>query len=163
MTETRSDRRGSFSRRSKAGFTIVEVLFASFVLVLAIGSSILVIQAGYRSLDNARNTNLASQILQSEMERIRLLSWGALNLLPESAPVPATEILPADLSGIGQLAGRFTIRRELADVPDKVGEMKRITVTVTWRGMDRITHTRSATTHYAKDGLYAYYYTKAGG
>ncbi len=147
--------------RARRGFTITEVLFASVVLIAGIASSIAVMQSGLRALDTARNTTLAAQIIQSEMERIRLLSWSGVNDLPASAPILVNEILPADLSTLSELGSRFTITRTATDVAGKVGEMKEITVTVTWRGIDRMSHVRTSTTHYCKEGLYAYYYTKA--
>jgi len=140
---------------------MAEVMVASFVLLFGIASAIIVIQMGVRALDTARNTTLAAQILQSEMERIRLLNWTAVNSLPASTEVDIHSILPEDLPSISDLDSRFTVMRAATDVSGKTGEMKHITVTVTWRGIDGIGHTRSATTHYCKEGLYAYYYTKA--
>ena len=55
----------------------------------------------------------------------------------------------------------FTVTRAATDVTGKVGEMKQITVSITWRGIDGQSHVRTSTTHYCKEGLYAYYYTKA--
>lgn len=158
--------------RARAGFTVAEVMVATFVMIFGIASSIIVIQSGFRALDTARNTTLASQIIQSEMERIRLLPWNtnsvdaAGNLKPAVVRLPASE--PVDLEGIfpsgtttDLLAARFTITRDTADVADRSGEMVDITVTVTWTGIDGVSHTRTSTTQYSKDGLYDYYYTKA--
>jgi Tfp pilus assembly protein PilV len=147
--------------RAAAGFTVIEVFFASFVMIFGITSAILVMQSGLRALDTARNTTLASQIIQSEMERVRLLSWGAVNALPQSATIRVDDILPSDLANISDLRSRFSVTRAANDVAGKIGEMKEISVTVTWRGLDRQSHVRTSTTHYCKEGLYAYYYTKA--
>lgn len=149
------------SRPAAGGFTIAEVMMASFVMILGIASAIIVLQSGLRALDTARNTTLASQLIQSEMERIRLLSWSAVNSLPASATIEIGEILPTDLPSISELRSRFTIVREVTDVTGKVGDMKEIDITVSWRGVDGQTHVRSSSTHYSREGLYAYYYTKA--
>ncbi|HEY8836510.1 MAG TPA: prepilin-type N-terminal cleavage/methylation domain-containing protein [Dehalococcoidia bacterium] len=45
------------------GFTIVEVMMASAVMVLAITTAILVLQVGLRAVDTARNMTLAGQII----------------------------------------------------------------------------------------------------
>lgn len=147
--------------KAAAGFTVVEILVATFVMLFGIVSAIIVIQSSLRSLDTARNTTLAAQIIQSEMERIRLLSWSAVNSLPGSAGINIDDILPADLPSITELRNRFAVTRAATDVSGKVGELKMITVTVTWQGIDGQRHTRSSSTHYCKEGLYAYYYTKA--
>src|SRR5687767_13562685 len=56
-------------------FTIVEVMMAASVMVLAISSSLIVLQQALRAVDTARYTTLAGQILQSQMEKLRLLNW----------------------------------------------------------------------------------------
>ncbi len=152
-------RRPRFARAS--GFTIAEVMVASFVMIFGIASAIIVLQSGLRALDTARNTTLASQLIQSEMERIRLLSWSAVNALPASAQIDIGEILPTDLPSIFELRSRFTITREVSDVTGRVGDMREIDIIVRWQGVDGQNHVRASSTHYSREGLYAYYYTKA--
>lgn len=158
---SRSSSRRRKPRFDARGFTIAEVMMASFVMIFGIASAIIVMQSGLRALDTARNTTLASQLIQSEMERIRLLSWSGVNALPASAAIEIGEILPTDLPSISELRSRFTITREVSDVSGKVGDMKEIDIIVSWRGVDGQTHVRSSSTHYSREGLYAYYYTKA--
>ena len=62
-------------RRATAAFTIAEVMMSTFVLALGIATSIIAMQSGYKQIDLARGTTLAAQIMASEMERIRLMSW----------------------------------------------------------------------------------------
>lgn len=145
---------------------------ATGVMLFGIVSAILVIQSGFRAIDTARNTTLASQILQSEMERIRLLPWDtdsldasgnkkpSISALPASIKVNPKEMFPAGATS-DQIEARYEIWRTCATVPDSDGEIKQITITVTWKGLDGTSHTRSSSTHYAKNGLYDYYYTKA--
>ena len=146
---------------------------ATFVMLFGISSSIIVLQSGFRAIDTARNTTLAAQVMQSEMERIRLLPWDTLsrdalgNLKPSVSSLPPViddlslaTIFPSGTT-TDQLDARFTITRTVADVPNRNGEMKKITITITWRGIDGTTYTRSSSTEYAKNGLYDYYYTKA--
>lgn len=167
----RASRRRKF--RDRAGFTIIEVTMATGVMLFGIASSILVIQSGFRAIDNARNTTLAAQILQSEMERIRLLPWDTDSLDASGNRKPSISRLPAeptelDLKQIfpagattDRLDNYFTTMRTCATVANTDGEIKQITITVTWTGLDGTSHTRSSSTHYAKNGLYDYYYTKA--
>lgn len=146
----------SFRRRS--GFTILEVAIAASVMAITISGAIVVIQSGFKALDNARNTTLSSQIMQSEMERIRLLNWSTL---PASGRITLSEIFPTGTTTTTSMDARFLAMRTCTDVVGKEGEMKSITITVSWTGLDNSLHTRSTTTYYCKDGLYDYYYTLA--
>src|SRR3954469_3581425 len=80
--------------RRRAGFTLAEVMMAAGVMAFAISGSIMVVQRGVKAIDNARNTPLASQIIQSEMERIRLLNWSDVDALGASANLVLTTIFP---------------------------------------------------------------------
>ncbi len=66
---------------------------ASFVMAFGIATSIVAMQTGFKTIDVARGTTIASQILQSEMERLRLMSWTTISNLSTAtdtvAPVPA--------------------------------------------------------------------------
>src|SRR5687767_1372146 len=59
----------------RGGFTIIEVTMATFVMAFGIATSIIALQTGFRALDVARDSTLASQIMQSEIERLRLWPW----------------------------------------------------------------------------------------
>ncbi|MCU0791711.1 MAG: hypothetical protein MUE42_02400 [Opitutaceae bacterium] len=158
--------------RARAGFSLAEVIMATFVMIFGISSCIIVLQGGFRAIDTARNTTLAAQIMQSEMERIRLLPWDTAsrdatgNLKPAVIRLPASErirlpsIFPSGAT-TSQLDNRFTIIRTVADTPNRNGEMKTITITITWTGIDGSRHNRTSSTEYSKNGLYDYYYTKA--
>lgn len=153
---------------SAGGFTLVEVILASVVMLFAISSSIMVMQSGFRSLDNARKTTLASQIMQSEMERIRMLSWGGDNgistLVGTEQDINLRSIFPqttdTERTILEQMERTFTTRRRsvttLGAYDDQIAE---ITITIAWRGIDGVPHTRSSTTRYTQEGLYSYYVT----
>ncbi|OIQ95012.1 hypothetical protein GALL_230260 [mine drainage metagenome] len=130
---------------------------ASFVLALGIATSIVAMQWGFRSLDLARGTTLASQIMQSEIERLRLMNWSTLNALP------ATETFDGAtyFSTAPGIAGKFTVTRTITPDPARSTSVDFITVSVTWKTYDGRSHTRSFKTEYMKDGLYDYYYTLA--
>lgn len=158
--------------RASAGFTVVEVTMATFVMLFAIATSVTVIQSGFRILDTTRKTTLAAQIMQSEMERIRMLSWGnmvdmveATIKAEEEGTVPKIDlgdIFPGatatELRLLGYIKTTFTATRQVTYVAGKDDEMVNIAITITWRGLDNIPHTRTSSTQYTKDGLYAYYY-----
>lgn len=135
---------------------------AASVMVFGIVSAILVLQTGFRALDTARSTTLASQVIQSEMERIRLLSWSAVAALPAQETLDLDTLLPSGDTA-DRIGRRFSVIRTVGDVAGKIGDMREITLSVTWRGIDGAAHERTTRTHYARNGLYDYYYTKARG
>ncbi len=148
---------GRRRRRGEGGFTILEVAMASFVMAMGIASTIIAMQGGYKMVDVGRGTTLASQVAQSEMERIRMMSWTDIAALPASATVDLTTMFTTDPT----LAAKFTMTREAADVSGKSGSMREVTIKVTWKSYDNRSHQRTFRTRYSKNGLYDYYYTLA--
>ena len=139
---------------------------ATFVMIFGISSAILVMQSGFRSLDTARKSTLAAQIMQSEMERIRMLSWSGIQDLAEDTKedpgIDFSTIFPQNTETekkmFEQIKTTFTARRTMVPLADYGGEIYKIDVLITWRGLDGTSHRRSSSTQYCKDGLYAYYY-----
>ena len=144
-------------RRREGGFTIVEVAMASFIMAFGIATSIIAMQSGYRHIDLARGTTLASQIIQSEMERLRMMSWTMINALPANETFDGA----AFFSGHANIEGVYTITRTVTDDSTRPGEIKNINISVRWRTYDLRWHQRSFNAIYARNGLYDYYYTVA--
>lgn len=148
--------------RARRAFTVAEVMVATFVMLFGISSALIVIQSGFRALDTARKTTLAAQIMQSEMERIRMLNWTQVGALPPSEGIDFDTIFPqsteVEREVLAQIERTFTATRVVADLPAYDNEIREITVTITWRGIDGVAHTRVSSTQYCKNGLYAYYY-----
>jgi Tfp pilus assembly protein PilV len=69
--------------RSRRGYSLVEVMIASLVLILVFISCITALQAGFRMVDNARMANLADQTIQSQIESIKLLHFGYIGGTPD--------------------------------------------------------------------------------
>jgi Tfp pilus assembly protein PilV len=167
---TRGERERSLRRQTHSGllrnsraFTLVEVAVAAVVLAFGIAMSIVTIQAGYRTMDDARNLTIASQVLQSELERIRLLPWSSDTGGESITGLAASETvdLTASFTSNPQIAARFTLLREVAQTVGREATMRDITLTVSWTGFYGVSHSRTFTTRYCKDGLYDYYYTVA--
>ncbi len=134
------------SLRATRSFTIVEVMVAATVLIFGIVSAVTVSQRGLQAVDTARNLTVASQLMQDEMERVRLMSWAQLQALQQSGDTTVPLAAPA----------RFTCSREITDVK---ADMKQISLTATWRGYDGRAHTARLITRYSHNGLNDYYYT----
>lgn len=130
---------------------------AAFILALGISTSIIAMQSGFRSLDVARDTTLAAQILQSEIERLRMQSWAAVSALPASETVDLSTILTSD----PELAAKFSLVRTKTADAARPGDVMDLTLSVSWRSYDGRAHSRRFQTKYMRNGLYDYYYTLA--
>jgi len=100
---------------------------------------------------------LASQALQSEMERIRLMDWSTIHGLTGRQTVDLSTVFTSNAA----VAAKFALVRTVSDVTAKTGEMKLIVLQITWTNSSGHSLSRSFTTYYTKDGLYDYYYTLA--
>lgn len=132
---------------------------ASFVMILSIGSCILALQSGLRTIDNGRRLTLAAQVMQSQTENIRLMSWTTVQALASNVTVVSIDsVFAADTS----YAKDFSMTMQCVPVTGRETTMREITLVVTWVSAFGQRHTRTFITRYCKDGLYDYYYTLAG-
>jgi Tfp pilus assembly protein PilV len=159
----RSARRG-LRQLGARGFTIAEVVMATLVLMISIGSTLVVLGRGFAALDSARCITYASQIMQSEFEKMRLTQWGDGNAAGTGhtgvTAYPTTPtIVPHDTSFFetGDIGSRMTMTRTAADVTSETGKMIMVKLTITWTTHDGRTVSRSYTTYYGKNGLYDYF------
>jgi Tfp pilus assembly protein PilV len=171
-----SARRGV--RRSVRALTILEVMIATMVMVLTITSSLQVLGCGLRAIDTARYTTLAGQILQSQMEKLRLLTWTQMTLA--TGPMASANSTFTPDNGISsQVNNFFTIAPgTTTHTPDSctqsivydpaydittsgttVHTMVDITLTATWIGADGIQRTRTYYSQYAHFGISDMFYT----
>jgi type II secretory pathway pseudopilin PulG len=130
-------------------FTLVEVAMAVIVLALALTTSLTAMQRAFLQFDTARNLGIAANILQSEMEKQRLLTWAEVN---NAGYVPVINPSFARNPAIG---GRFTLSRAVAV---RSAQSVQITLTVSWRGYDGRNLSRSYTTYYTQGGLHEYFH-----
>lgn len=137
-------------------------MMAVIVMALAISGSIAVLEQGMRCVDTARNTTIASQILQSSMEDLRLQTWAQITALQSASNngVQGNVTIDSSFTGYDATAtavlGRFTITRSITDSSSQTG-MKVVVLTAKWTGVDGRSHTLSYTSYYAQHGLYDYY------
>jgi type II secretory pathway pseudopilin PulG len=145
---------------SRAGFTILEVTLAAFVLLFAISSALYVMQAGFRALDLARTTTVVSQLLQSEIETVRLMNWGDVSKMEPDNPVHVAWAY----EGSVKLPQSLQLTRTVRAVPTPTGselpiepDVRQIVVAASWITADGRSHLRSTSTQYGKNGLNDYY------
>jgi predicted signal transduction protein with EAL and GGDEF domain len=128
---------------------MVELLLAVTVLALVFASSVSLLAMGFRTLDDSRLNTLAAQVLQSEMENLRLMNWDQLGDLPARETFAAE----ADFASAG--FERFSCAREIAA---ENANLKKITLTAAWNSTGGQTRERTYVTYIGRDGLNDYYY-----
>ena len=119
---------GDFTRsRANAGFTIFEVGMAAAIMALALVSSITVMQRTFNALDTARAITYATQIMQNEMEKMRLQNWTTVSAYPTAA----TSVTIDSAFTSTSIGSRFLgMTRSVETVhSDTNGGMRKITLT----------------------------------
>jgi hypothetical protein len=123
-------------------------------MLLAVVGSLRVMQSAFYSLDAARGLNIATQILQSEMEKARMANWTVISALPTTG---ATELtLDPAFSSEAFVSGRFQLTRRVSDVRTGVRDL---TFTITWRAYNGATASRTTRMRYTQNGLYDFFYS----
>lgn len=136
-------------RNRSSGYSLIEVLIAVGVLGLTIASSLMAMRSGFSMVETARDNTLASQILQSEMENLRLRNWAYISQL-ETGPFQMESSFQQSPA-----SGRFRCVRLVA-APN--GLFREISLEVRWRSNNGVEMTRRYVTFFSKEGLNDYYY-----
>ncbi len=141
-----SDRRRWHSR---AGLSLIEILIAILVIGIVIGSTLVAMRSGFSMIQLARDNTMASQIMQSEMENLRLMNWTQLGELPEE------ESFEVDTQLDANIAARYERTRRVTEVRDG---MREVELVVEWDTVGGSRHTRTYRTLFSQEGLNDYYY-----
>lgn len=142
--------------RSQA-FTLVEVMVASSVMILAIVGMIQVVVSGSEMLDLSRKQTVAMQIIHGQIDNIRLSDWAQVNALssPRTVNVDGGDQFGFVFgTNLPTVAKGFQCTRTITTVRT---DMKQVTFTVTWKGNTGRSYTRSGSTYVGKNGLYVTY------
>jgi len=124
------------------GFTIVEVMMASVILVVGFMGMIQAITIGSEMLATAQRQTLAAQILDHEIGKLRLDPWSTVSALADSAAATYT----SDQSSINTAITASGVAYQLAvDVTDLTTDLREITLTVTWTKSGTTTAATTAT------------------
>ncbi len=132
--------------------TLTEVMIGACVLALVLGGSLLVMQRNYRTLCAARDLNFATQIVQNEVEHLRLANWTTVSAYPAGA---TTLSIGAAFTHHPQVGERFTLTRTKSTVQ---GDVFEFVYTIRWTNADGRVVARSLRTRYAQNGLFDWYY-----
>ncbi len=135
-------------KSAKAGFTLVEVMMASGVMILCIVGMIQVISSGAAMLDLSRKQTIATQIMHGEIENVRLRNWTQVTALPTSSTAVTIN------SSFQTISTGFQCTRNISTVKT---DLKKVTFTVTWKGITGRSYSRSSSMYFGKNGLYVAY------
>jgi hypothetical protein len=125
---------------------------AAAVMAMAIGSSLIVLARGFNQLDTARCLSYSSQIMQSELEKMRLTQWATVNAYAKDTEVAVT--IPTTFFTAQNIVNRMSMTR---NAHLEHSGMIRVTLTITWTTNDRRVLTRRYITYYGENGLYDYF------
>lgn len=135
-------------KRFKAndGFTLLEAMIATMILGFVLTSVLAVASQSARYLVDIRRTSRAAQVLQQEMEYIRLLDWNTLQSVTNSFSDPS------DAAHL--YAGRVT--QSAYDTYGTTNTVVKITLTVTWTNQVNRVLTNTLTSLVGNGGLNKY-------
>ena len=132
------------------GFTLVEVMMAALILVVAFMGMIQAVTIGSELQATARRQTLAGQIINHEFEKLRFKSWTQIQNLTPNAVIDSQFSAAVAASG-----ATFALSGTVVDVTTNLRE---VTFTVTWTvqpsglSVSR-TYTRINTAYFTKNGL----------
>jgi Tfp pilus assembly protein PilV len=146
--------------RRSSGFTLIEVALASTILLVGFIGMIEALAVGSEMLDTARKQTIAAQIMEAEIEYLRLQSWTAIQgLTSRSSDYLANypDFQQASLSGLATFAGTsFKFSRQMGN-PDPHTNLRQITMTVSWTSITGKPHSRTSNVYIGRYGLSASY------
>ena len=137
----------------------MEVALAATVLALTLVGMIQVVDSGSEMLDLSRKQTMADQILQDEIDQLRLMSWTAITNLPTAATNISSDstftTFSAQIGGHFPFAGTRTITYLEPSPQPNVNPvlLMQVTYTVTWTGVTGHKYSRTSTTYVGKNGL----------
>jgi hypothetical protein len=123
-------------------------MIAAGVMLAGIVGMIQVVISGSEMLDVSRKQTVAMQIIQGQIDNMRLSDWttvSALSTASTSVTIPTT---------LQTVSSGFACVRTISTVKTN---MKQVTYTVTWRSNTGRSYTRSGSTYVSKNGLYVTY------
>ncbi len=112
-----------------SGFTIVEVMMASVILVVGFMGMIQGITVSSEMLATARRQTIATQIISHETEKLRLKSWTYLSALTSSSAATYN----SDSSDINMAIAASGVSFTLATTVSTITtDLREVVYTVTW-------------------------------
>lgn len=133
-----------------AGFTLVEVMISMVLLAIVLSGAFSTYILGIRMMSDFREEVRATQIIQSEIERLRTQNFTKLGTyLGEEEFTPKGEF-------IDQYTDMYTAHRTVSSISS--GKQYLVSIKVEWTSQGGRDQARYFNTVFTKDGLNDYYY-----
>jgi prepilin-type N-terminal cleavage/methylation domain-containing protein len=149
--------------RRRAGFTLVEVMMASTLLLVGFVGMIGAVTLSANGMDQARRETLAGQILAHEIDKIRLTSWSDISGLTANNTTLTIDSQFTD--AVAASGATYVLTRNFTN-PNPETNLREVNFTVTWTvktsrtsGGQLVTfsYSRRASTYLGKYGLHLSY------
>jgi len=113
----------------QSGFTIIEVMLASVILVVGFVGMIQGITIGSEMMATARRQTIAAQILDHEIGKLRLQDWTAISALTSSSAATYSSDQASINTAIAASGVSFTLASTVTTITT---DLREVTFTVTW-------------------------------
>jgi len=154
-------------RHYRAAYTLVEVVVAVALTGILFTAAFAGLNQGFNLVRLNREKSRAGQILLEKTELIRLYNWDQINngwgtntLVSTNASVPASFTAPY-YSTTNNVGFTYTGTVMVANAPiteTYAGDLRRITISLTWTSANNVSVTQSMTTMVSQYGLQRYIY-----
>lgn len=140
---------------AQQAFSLTEVMFAALIVGGVFVSLFVAISQGFAVIQTARENLRATQILQEEMEVLRVLNWDQITTNPPPWNFTAA-FYPTGGTNQGVLYNGVVNITNSTSTASYAGDMKLITVSLSWKG-GNITRNREMRTLVTRYGLHNYF------
>ena len=137
-------------RRAKQAFTLIEVVIAITIFGLVIAGGLVGVRRGFEVVENSRHYTRVSQLLQSEAESLRSLSWEDFCNLPAKATLT--------LDPTFDEAGSYDVYTVVRVFTTVSSSLRQVDVTASYTNRQGRVLSLNYVTFVTKDGVNDYYY-----
>lgn len=135
--------------KHSAAFTLTEIIVALGIFTLVIAGGLSGVRRGFSIIEDSRNYTRISQILQSEIESLRSLSWEDLIELSTNQKIEVDTQFDTSAYDV------YTVRRK---IKTEANDLRRVVLIVSYENNRGRLVTLKYVTFFTKGGLNDYYY-----
>ncbi|MDQ8186110.1 type II secretion system protein [Pelagicoccus sp. SDUM812002] len=139
--------------KGEGGFTLVEVIMALMVLGLVLVAAFSTVTQALQTVETSRDYARVAQILQSEMEDLRTMSWSALEAQQTTDAGEVSIDLTTEFNDA--FGARYQAYRL---IEDRHSNQKQATIRVEWNDARGNARAKQTVSWFTENGLHDYYY-----
>lgn len=143
-------------RHKNAGFTLVEMMVAIGIVGLVLAAAFSNVGGSLRTMETARDYTRVAQILQSELEDVRTMSWSDLETL-QAATGGDWEVMDISEEFHEAFGTRYETYRRV-QARDGLSDQKEIVIRVDWTNAHGLTVSKYTSCWFTENGLHDYFY-----